>query len=73
MTEAKILMKPDFKIHRIDGTYFYVESKGDSLPVFNIKKRLWVHYGDGELRVIKKKSNKLYLDETIKTIASTKK
>lgn len=73
MTEAKILMKPDFKITRNDDSYFYAEAKGLETQSYAIKKRLWKHYGDGELHVYKGTQLKIYLDEIVKPIASTKK
>lgn len=73
MTEAKILFKPDFKIIQNDDSYFYAESKGMETPSYAIKKRLWKHYGDGELHVYKGSATKIRLDEIVKPIASTKK
>ena len=55
LTASKILYKPDFKLTYPDGRVEYVDVKGFSTPVFNIKKRLWKNYGAGTLVIVKKK------------------
>ena len=52
LTEARILYKPDFLIEE-NGRSVYIDVKGYRHPVFQIKKRLWVHYGQGVLRIIR--------------------
>jgi hypothetical protein len=59
MTKAKILMKPDFLLLDKYGKRVYLEAKGFKTPVFNLKARLWKHYGDGKLIVVQK-SGKTY-------------
>lgn len=51
LTKAKILMKPDFLIE-IDGMKIYVDVKGKPTPGFQLKARLWKHYGPGTLWVV---------------------
>jgi len=53
LTRAKILMKLDFLIER-DGEKVWIDVKGMPTPVFNLKKRLWKHYGPGKLEVVYK-------------------
>jgi hypothetical protein len=59
MTKAKILMKPDFLLLDKQGKRVYLEAKGMKTPVFNLKARLWRHYGDGKLIVVQR-SGKTY-------------
>lgn len=66
LTAAKILYKPDFKIIKNDGSYYYAEAKGAVTAVFAIKKRLWQHYGDGDLLIYKGSAKKFHLVETVK-------
>jgi len=51
LTKAKILFKPDFLIEE-NGKKIWIDVKGFAAPVFNIKKRLWKHYGPGELQIV---------------------
>jgi predicted nuclease of restriction endonuclease-like RecB superfamily len=54
LTDAKILMKPDFKIMDLKkNCIVWVEFKGFETTDYNIKKRLWEYYGPGPLRVFK--------------------
>lgn len=71
LTEAKILIKPDFKVTRNDDSVYWVEAKGKELPTWNIKKRLWKYYGAGTLEVWKSKGSRLVISETINTIKET--
>ena len=66
MTKARILMKPDFKCVKKDGTYYYVEAKGFVGDVYAIKRRLWPFYGDGELHVYMGSFRSPFLKEIIK-------
>lgn len=54
LTTAKVLYKPDFYVKDKFDRVWYVDVKGMATPVFNIKKRLWKHYGDAPLRIVKK-------------------
>jgi len=55
LTSARILYKPDFKFFDVTLQIpVYVDVKGMTTPVFQIKKRLWRHYGAGILRLVKK-------------------
>lgn len=53
MTAARILYKPDFKIEE-QGAVVYIDVKGMKTAVFNLKVRLWEHYGLGTLRLVSK-------------------
>lgn len=57
LTDARILYKPDFCVfdHKLNEDV-YVEYKGMETPVWRIKRRLWMHYGPGRLRVYKGKN-----------------
>jgi len=52
LTESRILYKPDFLIEE-NGKQVYIDVKGMITPVFALKKRLWVQYGAGLLRLVK--------------------
>lgn len=67
LTLARILFKPDFKVTKPDGSVYWVEAKGFESPVYMIKRRLWMFYGEGELHVYKGNYKGPYLDEIIKT------
>lgn len=67
LTAANILFKPDFKCVKHDGSYFFVEAKGLVTPVYAIKRRLWPHYGDGDLYVYMGHYAKPFLKEVIKS------
>ena len=66
LTEAEILYKPDFKITKPDGTFYWVEAKGFKTPVWGIKKRLWKVYGPGELHIYEGSHTNPKLEETLK-------
>lgn len=65
LTRAEILYKPDFKITRLDGSFYWVEAKGFKTPVWGIKKRLWKHYGPGLLQIYEGYHNNPKLEESI--------
>ena len=48
-----------------NGTVEWVEAKGKALPTWNIKKRLWKHYGPGPLQVWKGTYTRVYQDEYV--------
>jgi len=51
LTKARILYKPDFLIEE-DGKRVYIDVKGMQTRDFKLKFRLWVHYGQGTLRLV---------------------
>ncbi len=53
LTEARILIKPDFLIEE-NGKKVWIDVKGHTTAVFQIKVRLWSKYGPGTLRLVKK-------------------
>ena len=67
MTDARILYKPDFLIE-IDGEKKYVDVKGMKTPVFQIKARLWRHYGEGILQIVEKTRGGFKIKKEIETI-----
>ena len=60
LTLAKILYKPDFFC---DGIYH--EMKGREWVTWRLKRRLWLHYGPGELRVYKMKGQTPVITEIL--------
>jgi predicted nuclease of restriction endonuclease-like RecB superfamily len=64
LTDAKILYKVDFT-YQESGKTIYAEVKGFRTAVWAIKKRLWKHYGPGELRIFEGSVGRLRLVETI--------
>jgi len=66
LTQSKILYKPDFLIKEGRDRY-YVDVKGPETPVFRIKMRLWVHYGQGKLKLVKKRNRAFQVYKTICT------
>lgn len=65
LTDSKILYKPDFSFEE-NGVKVWAEMKGFETDVWRIKRRLWMHYGPGELRIYKKLGQNISLTETIK-------
>jgi len=68
LTDAKILFKPDFKVTALDGSVHWVEAKGLEMPVYAIKKRLWKHYGPGDLHIYKGSYVNPKLVETVSSL-----
>lgn len=66
LTLAKVIYKPDFKCTRPNGDCFWVEAKGFETPEWRIKRRLWTHYGPGELHVYMGSHSHPTLKEIIK-------
>ena len=58
LSKAKILYKPDFLIEQ-NGELIYIDVKGFSTAVFNLKKRLWEHYAEKDLHVVSSKSTEV--------------
>ena len=54
LTDAKILLKPDFKCRtKSTGQVYYAEAKGFETASWRIKRRLWQFYGPTDLIVYK--------------------
>ena len=71
LTEAKILFIPDFSVFdKALGETVHVEAKGLESDVYRIKRRLWMHYGPGLLRVYKGSKTKFKLFEEIRPNAN---
>lgn len=64
LTFAKILYKPDFSYIEHSVT-IYEEVKGFETATWRIKRRLWMYYGPGPLRIYKGSAAYLKLDEEI--------
>lgn len=73
LTKANIVYIPDFTIEE-NGQKIWCEMKGFETDVWRLKKRLWEHYGPGELRIYRAKYLKngpsIVLTETIHSKAS---
>jgi predicted nuclease of restriction endonuclease-like RecB superfamily len=68
LTDARILYKPDFLyLIRGVGKKVYVDVKGFSTPVFQIKKRLWKFYGPENLEIVKIKGKVFECEVVIPT------
>lgn len=66
LTDARILYIADFKIFDKEiGQTVWIEYKGFETDVWRIKRRLWIHYGPGQLRVYKGYGDRLRITETI--------
>jgi hypothetical protein len=72
LTLARILYVADFLIfdHAL-GCDVWCEMKGFETPEWRIKRRLWIHYGPGLLRIYKKdyKTERIFIHEEIKPAA----
>ena len=67
LTKSRILYKPDFKtFNKNTGETIHVDVKGLETPVFKLKKRLWKHYGQGVLQIVKKQRNSWEVTEVVK-------
>lgn len=63
---SNIIYIADFKIFDlVTGTHVWVEFKGMETDVWRIKRRLWMHWGPGILRVYKARGARLVLTETL--------
>lgn len=67
LTLARVIYKPDFKCTRPDGSVFWVEAKGFETAEWRIKRRLWMHYGPGDLHIYMGKHAKPILKEIIQS------
>lgn len=66
LSAARILYIPDFKIFDVKlNKEVWIEFKGVETPVWRIKRRLWIHYGPGLLRVYKKTGRSLSMTEEL--------
>lgn len=71
LTAARIAYVADFKCMDLKtGQLIYIEAKGLALPVFNIKKRLWKHYGPARLEIWGGTHTRPRLIETIDPVVS---
>lgn len=64
LTKAEIIYKPDFAFIE-NGEAVYAEAKGFKTPSWNIKKRLWAHYGPGPLYIYEGNYRRPKLSEII--------
>lgn len=52
LTDAKILMKPDFLVReKATNKLYFIEAKGMKTTAYAIKERLWKKYGPHDLHV----------------------
>lgn len=66
LTDAKILMKPDFSaLETKTKLLCFWEAKGVETDVWRIKRRLWLVYGPGPLYVYRGSAKKLVLGEIV--------
>jgi hypothetical protein len=67
LSDARILYKPDFLIEDLKlGQDVWLEFKGFETPEWRIKRRLWMFYGPGLLRVFKGYGRGLSLMEELR-------
>lgn len=67
LSDAKIIYKPDFRYFDIDlGETVWEETKGVETKEWRIKRRLWLFYGPGLLRVLKGTAARIVLHEEIR-------
>jgi len=65
LTNAKILMKPDFIVRDLKSQeMYYIEVKGVKTSDFAIKLRLWEHYGPAPLLLVETNRGKI-IKETL--------
>ena len=66
LSAARILYKPDFRARcGSTGDLIWYEYKGFETPVWRIKRRLWMHYGPGVLKVFKGRVGRIFESESI--------
>lgn len=66
LTEAAILMIPDFKCQdRQTDEIYYVEAKGFETAVYRLKRKLWLKYGPGRMDVWMGTKKGIYLKESL--------
>lgn len=66
LTDAQILYKPDFKVFDTKAsTEVWIEFKGKETAEWRIKRKLWLHYGPGILRVFKLKGMRMVMVDEI--------
>lgn len=66
LTEARIIMIPDFKVFDLTlEQNIWIEAKGYESDIWRIKRRLWKVYGPGRLRVYKAKGKALFMSEEL--------
>lgn len=66
LTEARINYIADFKVFdNVENEYVWYEAKGVELPTWRLKRKLWMYYGPGKLRIYKGYWKKPFLHEEI--------
>lgn len=66
LTEAEIIYKPDFKYFDLSlSKPIWEEVKGFETDTWRLKRKLWISYGPGILRVYKGRYSRLRLHEEI--------
>lgn len=66
LTDARILYIADFVVWDVKlSETVWIEYKGFETDVWRIKRRLWMHYGPGKLRVYKGQRGGITLKETL--------
>lgn len=64
-SKCKIEYIADFKCTRPSGALFWVEAKGFANEKWPLKRRLWMHYGPGDLEIYMGSYQRPFLKETI--------
>lgn len=66
LTDAEIVYIPDFKYFDLkDNEWVWAEAKGMETDTWRLKRRLWMYYGPGKLKVFKGSWSRLVLHEVI--------
>lgn len=66
LSKANILYKPDFYVQNLETSEcYYIDVKGFSTPVFNLKARLWKAYASLNLHIIKKAGRNFKTDKIV--------
>jgi len=66
LTRAKIIYRPDFMfIDAATNRVTYAEFKGFETSDWRIKRKLWMFYGPGVLRIYKGSARRIWLHETL--------
>lgn len=65
LTDARIVMKPDFIAYDEEQRPLYFEAKGFETDIWRLKRRLWEYYGPGPLEVWKGSAKRPRLVEII--------
>jgi hypothetical protein len=65
LSAAEIVYKPDFLVTWANGEKIWEEVKGFETPEWRIKRRLWLAYGPGKLRVFRARGGRLVMTEEL--------